>query len=131
MKTTLRCLLMMFLLVSLWGLTGCSQTRTYYGYFTKDVIGGTIPAYLQIRDDDTATIHFAGEQQEVKGEITHQDDRLRIVFPDPNEPQQYLELDIVEKDVDNGKVVEGRFHWDFGGKMGIDGKVFMEQYRGN
>jgi hypothetical protein len=111
-------------------LTGCSQSRTYYGAFNKEM-GGNVYAFLMIKDDGKAEIHFIGEKESVEGTYTREGDRLTMNFPDPHEPKQYLSLDVSEKHSDSGWVVEGKFHWDFGGKLGIDGTLKMTEYKGS
>ena len=110
-------------------LTGCSQSRTYYGAFNKEM-GGNVYAFLLIRDDGKAEIHFLREKENAEGTYVRDGDHLAMTFPDVHEPKQYLSLDVTEKHTDSGWVVEGKFHFDFGGKLGIDGTLKMTEYKG-
>jgi hypothetical protein len=113
-------------------LSGCSQSRTYYGAFNKEM-GGNVYAFLMIKDSDKAgraEIHFIGEKENAEGTYVREGDHLSINFPDPHDPKQSLSLDVTEKHTDSGWVVEGNFHWDFGGKLGIDGTLRMTEYKG-
>jgi hypothetical protein len=110
-------------------LTGCSQSRTYYGAFNKEM-GGMVYAFLMIKDNGKAEVHFIGEKENAEGTYVRDGDHLNITFPDPNDPKQSLNLDVTETHTDAGWVVEGKFHWDFGGKLGIDGTLRMTEYKG-
>jgi hypothetical protein len=110
-------------------LTGCSQSRTYYGAFNKEM-GGNVYAFLMIKDDGKAEIHFLREKENAEGTYMRDGDQLAMTFPDVHEPKQYLSLDVTEKKTESGWVVEGKFHWDFGGTLGINGTLKMTEYKG-